>query len=424
MHLLCGLLIGASLLAAPSQSADTVYVADATPQIRPHYQGLARKLAVSPAAIPTAGNRLETLRSGKDYSERLFADFREAKNLIELEVFLFGRDPDGRKTRDLLCEKIKEGVEVRYIHENFGNFFDSIFDGRPVFTGYYDSLALGGFNLRNQSPLWKIDPTWANPHWRDHRKINIIDKGIAYTGGMNITEGSMSGWGDTMLRITGPAVQSLRSVLLLTWNDLAVREEDRDVQVLRPAGTARKNDGTIIQVVPDGPDQKALMMEETMIWALDNARDYVWFETPYFLPNRTLLKAMKRAVDRGIDVRLFLPLVSDMTSFDPAYRSSLKDCLDMGIRVFYRNPPFNHSKTFLCDDYILSVGSSNFDRLSLESLYEVNVLIYDEEAALAHKDYLLDALGDSAEADLSLVDSWDFKERFLQFCLGIISPYL
>ena len=424
MHFLCSLLIGAALLGAPLQNADTVRVEDATSLIRTHYQGLARKLAVSPAAIPTAGNRFETIRSGKRYSELLYSDFRAAQELIELELFLFGRDPDGRQARDILFGKIKEGVEVRYVHDNFGNFFDSIFDGRPVFTGYYDSLALGGFKLRNISPLWKVDPTWANPTWRDHRKINIIDKKIAYTGGMNITEGSISGWGDTMLRITGPAVQSLRGIFLLNWNDLALSKRDRDGQVLEPAGPACSNDGAIIQALADGPDQKAFMVEEAMTWALDNAREYVWFETPYFLPNRSLLKAMKRAVERGVDVRLFLPKVSDMVAFDPAYRSSLKDCLDIGVRVFYRNPPFNHSKTFLCDDYILSVGSSNIDKLSLESLYEINVLVYDEPTALEQKAYLLDALEDSTEADYSTVGSWDARERFLQFGLGIISPYL
>ena len=424
MLFICSLLIGAAMLGAPSQGADTVYVEDATHLIRPHYQGLARRLAVSPASIPTTGNSFETIRSGARYSELLYSDFRSAQNVIELELFLFGRDPDGRQARDILFQRIRDGVEVRYVHDNLGNFFDSAFDGRPVFTGYYDSLARGGFNLRNVSPLWKVDPTWANPHWRDHRKINIIDKKVAYTGGMNITVGSISGWGDTMLRITGPAVQSLRSIFLQNWNDLATRREDRDELALMASGSAVSSDGAVLQAVADGPDQKAFMVEEAMVWTLDNAREYVWFESPYFLPNRSLLKAMKRAVERGVDVRLFLPLVSDMTSFDPAYRSSLKACLDIGVRVFYRNPPFNHSKTFLCDDYIVSVGSSNFDRLSLESLYEINVYIYDEQTALAQKAYLLDAMKDATEADLSTVKSWDFKERFSQFLLGFISPFL
>lgn len=424
MHFLCGLLIGAALLGWPRGNADTIVVNDATPLIRAHYQELARKLAVRPAFIPTTGNRLEVLRSGKAYSKHLYSDFRSAQELIELELFLFGMDPDGRHARNLLFEKINEGVEVRYIHDSFGNFFDSIFDGRPVFTGYYDSLSTGGFKVRNISPLWEIDPTWANPTWRNHRKINIIDKKVAYTGGMNITEGSISGWGDTMLRITGPAVQSLRGILLLNWNDLAHSKADRDELAIVVAGRALCSDGPIVQAVADGPDQPAFMMEETMVWVLDNAREYVWLETPYFLPSRALFKAMKRATERGVDVRLFVPQVSDMTSFDPAYRSSLKDCLDIGVHVYYRNPPFNHSKTFLCDDYILNVGSSNYDRLSLESLYEVNVLVYDEAAALDHKAYLLDAMKDASEADYSTVASWDAKERRLQFFLGLISPFL
>lgn len=421
MSILCNLLLTAAMLATPS---DTVAVMDATQLIRPEYQGLARKLAVSPAFVPTVGNEFELIRSGPRYGELLFSDFRAATKLIELELFLFGNDPDGERARDILFERVKDGVEVRYTHDSFGNFFDSIFDGRKVFTGFYTNLSRGGIEVRNFSPFTRIDPTLCNPTWRNHRKINIIDKRIAYTGGMNVTVGSISGWGDAMLRITGPAVQSLRSVLLLNWNDLARCKSERDIMTLRVEGEAPDTDGAILQVVADGADQPAFMAEEAIIWMLDHALKYVWFETPYFLPDRPITKALARAVARGVDVSVILPTESDLPALDPAYRSCLEECFRCGVKIFYRKPPFNHSKTVLCDDYLLSVGSTNLDKISLRSLYEVNVYIYDEESALRHRAYLEDSLDGAIVFDQAVIDSWDSKERFLQFVFRIVSPYL
>ena len=421
MALLYSFLIAASLLAAPS---DTVTVKDATPLIRPEFQGLARKLAISPAFVPTTGNEYELISSGKQYADLLYADFRAAASLIELELFLFGQDPDGARARDILFEKVKEGVEVRYTHDSFGNFFDNIFDGRKVFTGYYDSLSRGGINVRDFSPFYRIDPTLCNPTWRNHRKINIIDKRIAYTGGMNITEGSISGWGDAMLRITGPAVQSLRSILLLNWNDLARRKSEREELNLTVRGNATADGGTILQVVADGADQPAFMAEEAIVWVLEHARDYVWFETPYFLPDKPIIDALGKAAARGVDVRIILPIDSDLPALDPAYRSCLERCFRKGAKILYRKPPFNHSKTLLCDDYLLSVGSTNLDKMSLRSLYEVNVYIYDEPEALRHRRYLEDAMEGAQEVDQAFIDAWDSRERFRQFIFGIISPFL
>ena len=424
MHFLIVLMTGAALLTASPDSTSRVTVKDATSYLRPEYQQLAHKLAISPASVPTNGNQFEKISAGPRYGELLFEDFRNASSLIELEIFLFAEDHDGIAARDILFDKVRQGVEVRYIYDNFGNFFDSAFDGRKVFTGFYRGLSMGGINMRSLTPLHRADPSLIRPECRDHRKIGIIDKRIAYVGGMNITSGSISGWGDTQLRITGPAVQCLRSVMLLNWNDLARNKAQRDELILEVAPDASPEGGSIIQVVPDGYDQPAFMMEEAITWLLDNAKEYIWFETPYFLPPHSIVKAMKRAAGRGVDVRLIVPIETDMSSFDPAFRSCFRECVEGGVRILYRKPPFNHSKTFLCDDYIMAVGSSNLDKISLWSLYEINVLVYDRAKALEQREYLEDVMDEAAEVDLELIDSWDSAELFKQSMLRIISPFL
>lgn len=414
------LIVGIGILSASPDSSAVESPGNTTPYIQPYYARLASRLAIKPAFTPTGGNEFELIRIGSRFSELLLQDLEEAKSLIELEVFLFGNDKEGRKVRDILARKTTEGVQVRYIHDNFGNLFDSIFDGRPVFTGYYSEFRKLGIDMRAFSPLLLPDPTYTSPDARNHRKINLIDKRIGYTGGMNLTHGSMSGWNDTQLRITGPAVQCLRKVFLEDWNRIGKPEN----QLEHDCSEACSGQGKIIQCIADGPDQPAYMMEEAIVWLLENAKEYVWFETPYFLPSRPVMKAMEKAACRGIDVRLILPEVSDMTALDPAYRAPVKDCIKHGITVVYRKLPFNHSKTFVCDDYITCVGSSNLDKLSLLSLYELNVLIYDSPTALEHKAYLTREQEGARVADKALIDSWDGAERFKQATLSIIGRWL
>ena len=108
------------MLSASPDSSATINHDSTTPYIQPYYARLARMLAVKPAFAPTSGNEFELIRTGSRYSELLLQDLEAAKSLIELEVFLFGEDKDGKRVLDVLSRKIDEGVKVRYIHDNFG----------------------------------------------------------------------------------------------------------------------------------------------------------------------------------------------------------------------------------------------------------------------------------------------------------------
>ena len=231
-------------------------------------------MAISPVSVPTSGNDFELMRNGTRYSELLFRDIEAAGKSIDLEVLLFCEDKEGLRVRDSLLSKVRQGVEVRYIYDNFGNFFDSIFDGRPLFGGFHRSIGKGGVKVRSFSPLWAPDYTYTTPGCRNHRKINVIDDKIAYIGGMNFSEGSMAGWGDTQLRITGPAVQSIEGLFVSDWNRLAGKKDSFTLSV---EGPETDGGGKILQVIPDGHDQPAYMMEEVFRWLLENAREYIWF---------------------------------------------------------------------------------------------------------------------------------------------------
>lgn len=412
-----------AMLFAPADST-CVPVSDATSLIRPDYQQFARNLSISPACLPTSGNEFRVITAGKDFGESLYRDFRDASRLIEMELFLFGDDSDGREARDILFQKVKEGVVVRYTHDSFGNFFDSIFDGRPVFRGFFTQMSKGGMEVRDFSTLLALHSTFSTPGQRQHRKIIIMDEQVAYTGGMNITEGSISGWNDCMLRITGPAVKCLRDIWSLNWNNAPGLFRKKVHVGLAKSGEAPSAEGKVLQVVPDGPDIHAHTAEDAMVWVLDNAREYVWFQTPYFIPTRTLLKSLKAAAERGLDVRIIIPLEGDLPAVEPALRSYFKTCLDSGVKLYQRNPPFVHSKNFICDDYLVSIGSTNLDKLSLKRNYEVNVFIYDEQTASECKAVFQDAISDSQLVTPAIFDTWSGKEKFSQILLRAASPWL
>ena len=408
-----------------ADSASVARIQDATPLIDERFRDLARRLTVSDECVPTTGNEFEIFNSGDRYRELVYEDFQNARELIEIETFLFSEEPGGIETRNLLVGLVADGVEVHYLHEPFGNFLDCILDGRPVMTGFYDGIRKAGVKMYSTSTIWEFGSFLANPATANHRKINIIDGNIAYTGGMNFTKGSLLDWGDAHMRITGPAVQSLSAILRRNWNSVCTRPADKmDFKLEISSEAPPGGPGKIIQIVPDGEDAPAYMAEEAIIYLLQNARDYIWFETPYILPTKRLLRELKNAAGRGLDVRILIPVESDLGPIEPAYRTCYKECTRAGVKMYLRKPPFNHAKTFVSDDYLTCIASTNIDRLSFRRTYEVNAYIYDTPTALGQKEAFLDALEESTPIDQRLFDSWTTGEYVRQFLASLLGPWL
>ncbi|MBO4475792.1 MAG: phosphatidylserine/phosphatidylglycerophosphate/cardiolipin synthase family protein [Bacteroidales bacterium] len=412
-------------LLQPADSASVALIQDATPLIKEDFRDLARLLTVSDENVPTAGNDFEIFTTGDRFKELIFEDFRNARELIEIETFLLAEEPGGLETRDVLVERAADGVEVHYLHEAFGNFMDCVFDGRPIMTGFYNGLRKAGIKVYSRTPIWEFCSLLTSPAAINHRKINIIDGKIAYTGGMNFTKGSMLMWGDSHMRITGPAVQSLSAILRRNWNTVCTRPRDKmDFRLEVSSEAPHGSPGKIIQVVPDGPDAPAFMAEEAIIHTLQIARDYVWFETPYIFPTKRILKAMTQAAERGVDVRVLIPIKTDLGPLEPAFRTCFKECTRAGVKIYMRKPPFNHAKTFVSDDYLTCIASTNVDRLSFRRTYEVNAYIYDTPTAIGQKETFLEGLEGSTPVDQELFDSWGAGEYVSQFLSSLLGPWL
>ncbi|MBR5660842.1 MAG: cardiolipin synthase [Bacteroidales bacterium] len=355
--------------------------------VREDFRPLATMLGSEGYPCVSSGNDLEIITSGARKAELLIKDILEAKEYIHMEYFRFGDDESGKSVKEALMKKAREGVKVRFIVENIANI--------PIRARYYNDMREAGVEvIRFTNPRAHILKLVTSLNYRNHRKIVVIDGKIGYTGGMNINDNYFKLWRDTHLRLTGPAVSTLQYAFLDSW--LTSRGTiDRPIidyypEQFPPEDTAISGDKVmrdkLVQIVPDEPDRPRPMLLYSYEWAIQRAKRYIWIQTPYFVPPEPVLDAMKIAALSGVDIRLMLPERADNFITRPANRAHYEEILRAGVRLYLRQGEFIHSKTFVCDDYLSSVGSANIDSRSFDINYEINTYIFDEETALRCKD--------------------------------------
>ena len=392
-------------------------------------------------AYPTvsSGNDFEIITRGKRKFELLCEDILQAKEYIHMEYFKFGNDEGGKAIKELLMKKAREGVKVRFILENIANF--------PIRPRYYNAMREAGVEVvRFTNPRSHFLKFVTSINFRNHRKIVVIDGKIGYTGGMNINDNYFNLWRDTHLRITGPAVASLQYAFMDSWLT-AGAELDRPLIDYYPAIDAGRQSepgrvhprfaaaeydlssaaapaGKLMQIVPDEPDLPMPMLLYSYEWAIQHARKYIWLQTPYFVPPETVLDAMKIAALSGVDIRIMLPERADNFITRPANRAYYEEILRAGVRLFLRQGEFIHSKTFVCDDYLSSIGSANIDSRSFDINYEINTYIYDEKTARKCKAIYEADLEKSRELTLDEWSKRPWHNRLAESIIQLLSPLL
>lgn len=181
---------------------------------------------------------------------------------------------------------------------------------------------------------------------------------------------------------------------------------------------------TLIQIVPDEPDFPLPILQMSYEWALQHAKKYIYLQTPYFVPTEPVMDALKTAALCGADVRLMLPEVADNILMRPANRAYYEEALQAGVRIFLRKGEFIHAKTFVCDDYLSSIGSANLDFRSFAINYEVNAYIYDEQAALMNKGIFMYDLRQCHELTLEEWSARPWYSRILESFMRLFAPLL
>lgn len=389
--------------------------------VREDFRPLASMMGRDTYPTVSSGNNFEIITRGRRKFDLLREDIMAAKEYIHMEYFKFGNDEGGKAIKELLMRKAREGVKVRFILENIANF--------PIRPRYYNDMRKAGVEVvRFTNPRSHFLKFVTSINFRNHRKIVVIDGNIGYTGGMNINDNYFNRWRDTHLRVTGPAVASLQYAFLDSWLT-AGATLDRPLIDYYPSATPTNAfpaaaAGKLMQIVPDEPDLPLPMLMYSYEWAIQHAKKYIWLQTPYFVPPEPVLDAMKIAALSGVDIRIMLPERADNFITRPANRAYYEEILTAGVRLFLRQGEFIHSKTFVCDDYLSSIGSANIDSRSFDINYEINTYIYDEQTARECKRIYEADLEQSRELTLEEWSQRPWHNRLAESVIRLLSPLL
>jgi cardiolipin synthase len=239
-------------------------------------------------------------------------------------------------------------------------------------------MRAAGIELTAALPLRLWGPNKVRIDLRNHRKIAVIDRRIAYFGSQNIVSAHANRGlinEEMMVRTTGPIVRELHAVLLAD-RYFEVGDIPPEARAVAPAESHDPTTG-LAQVLPSGPGYNAGTTEDLMIALMSAARSRVVLTTPYFIPSESFLLAMELAARRGVAVHLIVDRASNKPLVQFAQQSYYEALLDAGVHVHRYGSNFLHAKHMSVDDEIALIGSSNFDMRSFALNAEVSVLIYD-----------------------------------------------
>ena len=337
-------------------------------------------------SLPFKDNSVEIYKDGYAFFPALLKAIGEARQHIHIDMYIFADDALGYLIADALIDKAREGVEVRVIFDDVGCW--------NVKHRFFERMREEGIQAVSFLPVHFPSFT-SKVNYRNHRKIIVIDGLLGFIGGMNIALRYVKGtgqmlWRDTMLKVTGGAVYALQRAFLVDWyfvDRTLLSDRKYYPSLLHDEQTANN---CIAQVVTSGPVTPYPEIMQGFVRIILGARRYLYLETPYFLPNDSVLFALKTAVLAGVDVRVLCPRYSDARFVEWASRSYLREVYEAGVKVSLYKPGFLHSKLMVCDDAITTNGSTNLDFRSFENNFEANIFFYDEGLALRMKKVFLD----------------------------------
>ncbi|CQR46101.1 Major cardiolipin synthase ClsA [Paraliobacillus sp. PM-2] len=368
-------------------------------------------------AIFTHDNEVEIFTDGKKKFDALIADMEQATDHIHLIYYIVRNDTLGERIADTLIRKAREGVQVRFLYDDMGS--------RGLKQKYIRRLKDAGVEVESFFPPLIPKVNFKINH-RNHRKLAIIDGKIGYIGGFNIGDEYLGAskkfgyWRDTHLRIVGESVRNMQTRYILDWNQASHHDILYEERYFK--SEPRGNVG--IQIVSSGPDSEWEQIKNGYIKMIMEAKEFVYIQTPYFIPDESLADAIRIAVLSGVDVRIMIPNKPDHPFVYWATYSYIGELLKAGAKIYIYQRGFLHAKTIVVDGKIASVGTANIDVRSFRLNFEVNAFLYSEEIAIQlvneyHKD-----IAYSSELTLSLYQKRSLWIRFKESVSRLISPIL
>ncbi len=335
-------------------------------------ENLIKLLLNNSNSLLTTGNKLQILEGGAQTFEAIIEAIKGAKHHIHLEYYIFLDDKIGNKLKTLLIEKSKSGVEVRIIIDDVGSW--------GLNKKFIGDCRENGVEIYSFMEV-RFPRFTSKMNFRNHRKIVIVDGEIGFTGGINVADRYIDGlkgigrWNDMHLRIEGDAVLCLQVVFSSDWYFM-VNENLLGRNYFPPF---TENAGVPVQISASGPDSDWQSISQAFFAAITNAREKVYVVSPYLMPPKSILSALEMTALSGVDVRIIIPEKSDTITPKWSSFSYVEELLEAGVKVYFYQDGFIHSKYMIVDSVFATIGTSNMDFRSLETNFEVNAFMYEKE---------------------------------------------
>lgn len=358
-------------------------------------------------------NSVDIITRGKEKYDRLFRDIKEARNSINILYYGFHNDRIGNQLVDLLTEKAMEGVSVRLLIDGIGSFFTP----KKMFS----ALRMAG------GKVCKIKPSLT--HFRNHRKIVVIDGLIGYTGGMNIGNKYLGGfrnkspWRDTQLRIKGDAVYSLQYLFYYDLYFVDSKEKIDKIELKTAFPGHDVEEHLPCQVVGGGIETDRQVIKMTYVKLINSAKKSIILQTPYFIPDDAVFSALQLALASGVEVLLMIPAQRSGLFLEAATFYYIDLLLPFGLKV-YRYNGYLHAKTITVDESVTLIGTANMDVRSLELDDEVCVVFYNEAFTKKHLEIIRNDIHLSERLDIEAFQSRPLHVRMKEKFVKLFSPLL
>lgn len=383
-----------------------------------YFKPVIRMHLINNSSYFSQDNDVQIFSDGHNKFYDLLNEIEKARDHIHIMYYIFRKDTLGEKILEALKKKSEEGVQIRLLIDSVGS--------RELDEKYLSNFKNDNFKY---AYFFKSRFKFINfkLNYRNHRKLAIIDGQIGYIGGFNLGneylgENDRFGyWRDTHLKIRGTSVNSMQLRFLMDWRN-ASKEDITIAKWFLPEPSIIGNTG--VQIVSSGPDSRHEQIKQGYIKMINLAEKSVYIQTPYFIPDESIMEALRIAIASGVEVNLMIPNKPDHPFVYWATYSYAGELLRAGGRVYTYEQGFLHAKTIVVDEKIASVGTANFDVRSFKLNFEVNAFIYSEQIA---KELTQDFKNDALLSYELTRDAYYDRPTFIKFKESIarlLSPIL
>ncbi|MFJ7729347.1 cardiolipin synthase [Neobacillus sp. NPDC097160] len=376
---------------------------------------LAQKLGNSPISFDTS---TKVLTNGDETFSHIIEQLKRARHHIHLEYYIVRHDQIGQEIKDILIEKARQGVKIRFLFDAVGSW--------QLSKTYINDLRNAGIETVSFGPV-KLPFLNNKFNFRNHRKIIVIDGTIGFVGGLNIgdeylgRDKSIGFWRDTHLMLKGEAVRTLQLIFLQDWYYMT-NHSFLTAEYLSPQIDHKSHGG--VQLIAGGPDNEWSIIKNIYFSMIASAKKSVWIASPYFIPDEDIFSAIKVAALSGVDVRLLVPNRPDKRIVFHASRSYFPELLEAGVKVYEYERGFMHSKIVIVDDELASIGTSNMDMRSFHLNFEVNAFLFRTKSTQKLVEEYEKDLEYAKQLELKTFEERHIGFRLLESTARLLSPLL